>query len=103
MGIKDNSISKIDYNLYQNFPNPFNPSTIIKYSLSHDSNVKLLVYNSLGQTVKVLVNSPQAAGLHEINFNASNLASGVYFYSLQTGSKSGDQFFHTTRKMLLIK
>jgi hypothetical protein len=102
-GINDNSISKIDYNLYQNFPNPFNPSTIIKYSLSNNSNVKLIVYNSLGQTVKVLVNSPQSAGSHEINFNASNLASGVYFYTLYTGSASGDQSFHSTRKMLLIK
>jgi hypothetical protein len=102
-GINDNSISKIDFNLYQNFPNPFNPSTIIKYSLSHQSNVKLLVYNSLGQIVKVLVNSPQSAGYHEINFNASNLASGVYFYSLQAGFISGDQSFHLTRKMTLIK
>jgi hypothetical protein len=102
-GIKNNSISKIDYNLYQNFPNPFNPSTIIKYSLSHESNVKLLVYNSLGQMVKELINSPQSAGYHEINFNASNLASGVYFYTLYTGSASGDQSFHSTRKMLLIK
>ena len=102
-GINNNIFSKIDYNLYQNFPNPFNPSTTIKYSLAHESNVKLLVYNLLGQIVKVLVNSPQAAGYHEINFNASNLASGTYFYSLQTGSKSGDQFFHTTMKMLLIK
>ena len=102
-GVNNNSISKIDYNLYQNFPNPFNPSTLIKYSLSNNSNVKLIVYNSLGQTVKVLVNSPQSAGSHEINFDASNLASGVYFYTLYTGSTSGDQSFHSTRKMLLIK
>jgi hypothetical protein len=102
-GINNNSITKIDYNLYQNFPNPFNPSTIIKYSLSHESNVKLLVYNSLGQMVKVLINSPQSAGYHEINFNASNLASGVYFYTLYTSSTYGDQSFHSTRKMLLIK
>lgn len=102
-GINDNIISKIDYNLYQNFPNPFNPSTTIKYSLSHESNVKLLLYNSLGQMVKVLVNSPQSSGYHEFNFNASGLASGVYFYTLLTGSTSGDQSFHSTRKMLLIK
>ena len=102
-GINDNCMSKIDYNLYQNYPNPFNPSTLIKYSLSRESNVKLIVYNSLGQIVKVLVNSPQASGYHEINFNASNLASGVYFYTLNTGSTSGDQSFHSTRKMLLLK
>jgi hypothetical protein len=102
-GINNNSTSKINYKLYQNYPNPFNPSTTIKYSLAHAANVKLLVHNSLGQMVKVLVNSPQSAGYHEINFNAADLSSGVYFYTLYTGSTSGNQSFHSTEKMMLIK
>jgi hypothetical protein len=92
-----------NYALLQNYPNPFNPSTIIKYSLAHENNVKLLIFNSLGQLVKVLINSPQSAGIHEVNFSASGLSSGVYFYTLNVGSSEGTQSFHSTKKMLLLK
>ena len=91
-----------DYSLLQNYPNPFNPSTIIKYSLSHEGNVKLLLYNSIGQLVKVLINSSQSAGNHEFNLNASGLSSGVYFYTMNVSSSEGIQF-HSTKKMLLLK
>ena len=90
------------YSLLQNYPNPFNPSTIIKYSLSHEGNVKLLLYNSLGQLVKTLINTPQSAGNHEIILNASGLSSGPYFYTLSINSSEGIQF-HSTKKMLLLK
>jgi hypothetical protein len=101
--VKDVASIPIDYTLKQNYPNPFNPSTIIKYSLARESNVKLLLFNSIGQLVKVLINSPQLAGTHELNFSASGLSSGVYFYTLYAGSADGTQPFHSTRKMLLIK
>lgn len=73
--------------LFQNYPNPFNPSTVIRYSLPKSSFVKLAVYNVIGQQVTQLVNEAQQAGSYEVNFNAGGLASGVYFYTLQTGSE----------------
>jgi Secretion system C-terminal sorting domain len=101
--VKDAATVPSDYALHQNYPNPFNPSTTIKYSLAHQSNVKLPLYNSIGQVVKVLINSPQSAGNHEINFSASGLSSGVYFYTLYAGSPDGNQSFHSTKKMVLLK
>ena len=101
--VKDAGTVPSEYALLQNFPNPFNPSTVIKYSLAYESNVKLLLYNSLGQLVKVLINSPQSAGNHEINFRASGLSSGVYFYTLFAGSADGVQTFKSAKKMLLLK
>jgi hypothetical protein len=101
--VKDVASVPSDYILQQNYPNPFNPSTIIKYSLANESNVKLILFNSLGQLVKILVNSPQSVGIHEINFSASGLSSGVYFYTLYAGSSNGTRSFYSSRKMLLLK
>ncbi len=98
--------------LFQNFPNPFNSSTIIRYSLSSESDVSLQVYNLLGQKVRTLVEGGQTIGYHEVRFDGSSLASGVYFYRLQvrslgsvTGrdSGSGAGNFVETRKLLLIR
>jgi len=86
-----------EYNLYQNYPNPFNPSTILKYSIVKKGEVKLTIYDILGREVSVLVNEVKDPGYYEVNFNASNLASGVYFYRLVAGN------FVSTRKMLLLK
>jgi len=83
--------------LSQNFPNPFNPVTIIKYSLPETSNVRLEVFNALGQRVAIPVNELQGAGIYNINFNGRNLSSGVYFYKLTAGSHSDN------KKMLLLK
>lgn len=83
--------------LEQNYPNPFNPSTVIKYSIPVDGFVSLAVYNLLGEKVASLVNNNLKAGGHEINFDASNLSSGVYFYRLESGS------FNAVKKLMLLK
>ena len=69
------------YSLENNFPNPFNPSTVIQYNLAYDSNVKLTVYNTLGVKVGELISEVQPAGLHNYKFNATGLSSGVYLYT----------------------
>ncbi|OGU34476.1 MAG: hypothetical protein A2068_02095, partial [Ignavibacteria bacterium GWB2_35_6b] len=86
-----------EFALNQNYPNPFNPSTTIEFALPQSSNVKLVVYDILGRTVASLVNCDLNAGYHKINFNASNLSSGVYFYSI----KAGD--FISVKKLMLLK
>ena len=85
------------YSLSQNYPNPFNPSTVIEYSLPKGTNVKLLVYNAIGQTVKILENGFQDAGYYHITFNASALPSGIYFYKIEAGQ------FSQIKKMMLVK
>jgi hypothetical protein len=87
--------------LEQNYPNPFNPSTQIDFSLAADSRVTLNVYSLLGEKVATLVNSNLTAGVHQINFDASNLNSGVYFYRIQAVGNGVD--FVQVRKMLLTK
>lgn len=86
-----------EFELSQNYPNPFNPATTIKYTLPQAGNVKLTLYNMLGQEIKVLVNEMQEAGTHTIKLNASDLKSGVYVYKIENGS------FIQTRKMTLVK
>ncbi len=83
--------------LYPNFPNPFNPSTTIRFSLPHRSHITLTVFNTLGQLVATLLNADIDAGSHAVQFNASNLASGVYFYRLQVGG------YTETRKLCVMK
>ncbi|MCK5573491.1 MAG: T9SS type A sorting domain-containing protein, partial [Bacteroidetes bacterium] len=73
-----------EFVLLQNFPNPFNPSTTIRYGLPRRSRVSLAVYNTLGQRVRTLVNGEQEAGYHELQFGADGLASGLYIYRLET-------------------
>jgi hypothetical protein len=92
-----------EFSLDQNYPNPFNPTTIIRYGFPHRSHVTLAVFNALGQQVAILQNGEQDAGFHEVQFNGSRLASGVYFYSLEANSTDGKQNFRETKKMLLLK
>jgi photosystem II stability/assembly factor-like uncharacterized protein len=93
----DNVVSLKGYSLSQNYPNPFNPTTTISYSLPSSSNVKLNVYNTLGQSIKTLESGYKTAGNYSVNFNASALPSGIYFYKLEAGS------FSQIKKMILIK
>jgi hypothetical protein len=87
----------LEYNLAQNYPNPFNPSTTIRYSLPVRSHVTLTVYNSLGQQVATLVEGEMEAGYHDVNFDASNLASGVYLYRLNAGD------YVQTRRLVVLR
>ena len=85
------------YLLYQNFPNPFNPYTTIKYSVPHTSFVNIKIYDILGREVKTLVNEEKVAGNYTIKFNGSNFASGVYFYRMHANN------FYQTKKFILLK
>ncbi len=85
------------FELSQNYPNPFNPTTTIRFDIPEPSNVKLTLFNILGQEIKTLVNEFKESGIHTINFDASELNSGMYIYKLESGS------FTQTRKMTLIK
>ena len=95
-------IFPISYSLEQNYPNPFNPSTIINFNLKVDSKVTLRVFNILGQQVAQLFNGTMAAGIHQVNFNASQLNSGVYFYCLDASGIDGTTF-SAVKKMMLTK
>ena len=90
------------FNLEQNYPNPFNPSTTIHYTVADANNashvkVSLFVYDILGNGVATLVNEYRPAGSYEVEFNAGNLVSGIYYYTLRVGELS------ETRKMILLK
>jgi len=89
----------IDYNfsLSQSYPNPFNPTTTISYTLAKESDVKLTIYNMLGNKVETIVNEQKTAGYHKINWDASALPSGVYFYKLTTDN------FVDMKKCILVK
>jgi photosystem II stability/assembly factor-like uncharacterized protein len=93
---EDNQITK-SFTLFQNYPNPFNPSTTITYLIPKESFVKLTVFNSIGQLVKILVNEYQPSGEYKINFNANGLTSGVYYYQLISDNKI------KTKKFILLK
>uniref|UniRef100_A0A7V2ZIP6 T9SS type A sorting domain-containing protein n=1 Tax=Ignavibacterium album TaxID=591197 RepID=A0A7V2ZIP6_9BACT len=99
VGVRDQEVTEIptSFSLSQNFPNPFNPTTTIQYSLPQAEDVTLKVYNLLGEEVKTLVNDYQQAGKHSVQINVNNLPSGVYFYRIQAGN------FVQTKKMILIK
>jgi hypothetical protein len=97
-GIED--VSKpmpVAFTLRQNYPNPFNPSTKIKFALPKPERVKIEIYNTLGQKIEELLNQHMKAGHHEVEFNAQDLSSGVYYYQLVAGG------YREVRKMILIK
>ena len=102
VGVDENSSGSFNYKLYNNYPNPFNPSTKIKYTIGEPSNVRILVYDSLGRNVKTLIDKYQSSGNYEITWNGSddlnrNVSSGIYFYQLSCNS------FIETKKMILLE
>ncbi len=103
--IKESDINNlpIEFSLAQNYPNPFNPTTTIEYSIPTESNVKLIIYNSLGQKVRELVNSVQPQGKYKVIINATNLVSGIYFYSINAYSLDNELKFQKVKKFLLLK
>jgi hypothetical protein len=96
-----NNIVK-NFQLAQNYPNPFNPSTVIQYSIPQESQVRIDVYNVIGQKITTLMNSVQKSGNYEVTWDASALASGVYFYSLKASANTGKNYF-AVKKMMLLK
>ena len=93
---RENGVPR-DFQLLQNFPNPFNPATTISYILPARSHVTISVFNLLGQQVAEVLNDMREAGNQSVTFSAAGLASGVYFYRLQAGS------FVQTRKLVIVK
>lgn len=92
-----------DFELSQNFPNPWNPSTKINYTVPSDSKVILEVYNITGERISQLVNEDQAAGYYSVGFGSSNLSSGVYFYRITTVDKATGNNFSAIKKMIMLK
>ena len=90
------SSTPLNYSI-SNYPNPFNPSTKIYYTLPAEGVVKITVYNSLGQKIKEIVNEFKQAGTYKSEFNGSSLSSGIYYYRIESGS------FVQTKKMMLIR
>jgi photosystem II stability/assembly factor-like uncharacterized protein len=99
-----NSIGVLSFELQQNYPNPFNPVTTISYSIPIKSQVELFIYNTLGERIKKLLNEEKEAGNYSVNFDATNLPSGIYFYRFQVYPASGGTgSFVETKKMVLLK
>ncbi len=92
-----NGDNPFSYKLYKNYPNPFNPSTNIFFSIPEDAEVKIIIYNNVGEKIAELVNQYFTKGTHNVVFNAANLPSGVYYYQMSADSYS------KTNKMILLK
>jgi hypothetical protein len=97
LAIGDVAEIPLDYRLLQNYPNPFNPSTTIQYELSKITEIRLAVYNLLGQEVALLVSGTQEPGVHKVEFEAKHMSSGMYIYRLESRE------FSLTKKMVLMK
>jgi len=92
-----------NYVIEQNFPNPFNPTTVIRYGLPYQSNVKLEIYDITGKLVQTILNNEQNAGYYQADITLNNKASGIYFYVLEAKQINGEGKFRETKKMLLVK
>ncbi|OGU35227.1 MAG: hypothetical protein A2068_14825 [Ignavibacteria bacterium GWB2_35_6b] len=96
-GINSSKTNPVQFKLFQNYPNPFNPNTVISYNVPMLSDVTLKIYDVLGREISMLVNEEKKVGSYEVNFDGSNLTSGIYFYKLTVGK------FSETNKMMLLK
>ena len=104
VSVNNNAVLPYEFSLKQNYPNPFNPSTRIKYSIPQTSEIQIIVYDVLGNEIETLVNDEKPAGSYELNWDAANLSSGVYFYQIKAtpnGGQAGE--FVQTKKMILLK
>ncbi|RPI05026.1 MAG: T9SS C-terminal target domain-containing protein [Ignavibacteriae bacterium] len=97
LGVKEEMGTPTAYSISQNYPNPFNPTTTISFALPQSGFTTLTVYDILGREVHMLLNKKVEAGIHEINFDATNFQSGVYFYKIQSGN------FSQIKKMVFMK
>ncbi len=98
LDINERKISLVDkFHLSQNYPNPFNPTTTIQYTIPKEAFVTIKVYDDLGREIATLLNERKAIGNYSVDFNSSNLSSGIYFYRLISGTYSA------TKKMILMK
>ncbi len=95
-GINENS-EPVSYSLEQNYPNPFNPKTLINYSLKKQTSVRLAIYDVMGRYIETLIEATQPAGKYRVEFDGTNLSSGIYIYKIETNE------FTTQRKMVLLK
>jgi hypothetical protein len=113
-GTNSNDLHPREYRLLQNYPNPFNPSTTIEFTLPSSENVRIEVYDITGQKVEILLNENLPAGYHEVEFNAKNLSSGIYFYRIEVedlaslAKPGGDGRrrtgkFQDVKKMILLR
>ncbi len=93
----DDTSTPTEFNLHQNYPNPFNPTTSISFTIGQSSFVELKVFDLLGREVAMLVNEKKWAGYHSVDFDASTLSSGMYFYTLRAGA------FRQTKRMILLR
>jgi len=92
-----------EYYVSQNYPNPFNPSTTIKYSLPVESNVRINIYNSIGEMIDELVSETQSSGNYEVTWNAQNYSSGIYYYSFEVSSTDGSNSHREMKKIVFLK
>ncbi len=96
-GVEETNVNPVYFYLNQNYPNPFNPTTTIQYSIPSDGHLSLRIYNALGSEVAVLYNGIISAGNYSNTFDASELSSGIYFYTIRSGN------FVETKKMIFLK
>ena len=95
--VNEKNLNNLEFRLFQNYPNPFNPTTKIEFTLKKSGKIKLIVYDTLGKNVATIIDGYEQSGFHSINFNASNLSSGIYFYRLI------DSHNIQSKKLILLK
>ena len=103
ISVTDEMIIPNDYVLHQNYPNPFNPSTMVKYGIPEQSNIRIEVFNMLGQSVGLLVDGNKSAGYYETTWNGENLPSGLYLISLRAEGLDSRKNVTQVKKALLLK
>ncbi len=95
--------SEMNFELKQNFPNPFNPSTVIQYNIPEQSNVQIAIYNSLGMQIDIIENGTEHSGFYEKTWNAERFASGIYYARITVQSTFSGKVYSNVIKMLYVK